>query len=123
MTVQGYDAKAFAWRGINPDGTPSQEMLKRMTKTVVEAVEPERIVLFGSAARGEMRAKSDLDILVIKDGGNHRAVARKVYRELPLEVREVDVVVASSEGVRNCWGVIEKALQEGRTLYERTAQA
>ena len=98
-------------------------MLKRMTKTVVEAVEPERIVLFGSAARGEMRAKSDLDILVIKDGGNHRAVARKIYRELPLEVREVDVVVASSEGVRNCWGVIEKVLQEGRTLYERAARA
>ena len=123
MSVPGYDAEAFAWRGINPDGTPSQDMLELMTKTVVKAVEPERIVLFGSAARGDMRAKSDLDVLVITDGGNHRAIARKIYRELPLELRDVDVVVTNRERLDDSWGLIDRALQEGRTLYDRTTQA
>ena len=121
MPVKGYDADAFVWRGINPDGTPSEEMLEVLTRGVVEAVDPERIVLFGSAARGDMRAKSDLDILVVKDSENPRAVAQKIYGDLPLKLRGVDVVVASRARLKDAWGVIGRALQEGRTLYERTA--
>ena len=123
MLLKGYDAEAFVWRGINPDGTPSEEMLQVLTQGVVEAVDSERIVLFGSAARGDMRAKSDIDILVVKDSDNSRAVAQKIYGDLPLKLRGVDVVVASPARLKDAWGVIGRALQEGRTLYERTAQS
>ena len=60
--MRAYDGAARAWRGINPDGTPDEGTLARLNSAIVEAVQPVRIVLFGSAA-GEMRAKSDLDVL------------------------------------------------------------
>ena len=77
-TVKGYDGDSIDWRGINPDGTPDERMLADVTRSIVDAVNPERIILFGSAARGEMRAKSDLDVLVVKEGDHYRAVSRKM---------------------------------------------
>ena len=76
-TVKGYDADSIDWRGINPDGTPDEQMLAEVTVAIVEAVGPERIILFGSAARGEMRAKSDLDVLVVKEGDHVELVPRR----------------------------------------------
>ena len=121
--VDDYDASAFARRGIRPDGTPDKDMLERMTRAIVEAVDPERIILFGSAARGEMGAESDLDVLVVKDDENHRSVAWRVHTCLPDETRAVDVVVATSEDIERHRGkpyyVIEPALREGRVLYDK----
>ena len=127
MPVKGYDAEAFEWRGINADGTPDEAMLERLRTAIVDAVEPERIILFGSAARGDMRAKSDLDVLVVKDGGNRRRVRRRIYRRLPRGLRRVDLIVASKDEVEahkdTPWFPIEPARREGRVLYDRTAQA
>ena len=43
---------------------PSRKLLAEVVRRIVEACEPESIVLFGSAARGEMTEHSDLDLLV-----------------------------------------------------------
>ena len=43
-------------------------LLEEVVRRVVSVAEPERIILFGSAARGEVRPDSDLDLLVVKDG-------------------------------------------------------
>ncbi len=45
-----------------------QEVVDR----IVRAVNPLRIILFGSAAKGEMKAGSDLDVLVVMSEGTHR---------------------------------------------------
>ena len=126
--MRTYDGTAWAWRGINPDGTPDEGTLARLNSAIVEAVRPVRIILFGSAARGEMRAKSDLDVLVVvPDGQNRRRIARTVYRARPRGTRPLDLVVATESDVerhRNArWYVIASALREGRVLYERRAQA
>lgn len=99
MGVRGYDAEAFEWRGINADGTPDEAMLERLRTVIVDAVEPERIILFGSAAGRDMRAKSDLDVLVVKDGENRGRVRRRIYGRLPLGLRRVDLIVASEKQV------------------------
>ena len=121
--VEGYDASAFAWRGIHADGTPDEDMLERMTRAIVDAVDPEQIILFGSAARGQMGAKSDLDVLVVKNGDNHRSIAWRVHTCLPDDTRAVDVVVATSDDMERHRGkpyyVIEPALREGRILYDK----
>jgi predicted nucleotidyltransferase len=49
-------------------GKPDPAILADIVKRVVEVANPEKIVLFGSAARGEMGPNSDYDLLVIKRG-------------------------------------------------------
>ena len=124
-TVKGYDGDSIDWRGINPDGTPDERMLADMTRAIVEAVSPERIILFGSAARGEMRAKSDLDVLIVKEGDHYRTVSRKIYLGLPRRRRAVNLVVATNEDIERHrdapYYVIGTALREGRVLYDAGA--
>jgi len=42
-----------------------EEILDELVRRLVEAVHPKRIILFGSTARGRIRAHSDLDVLVV----------------------------------------------------------
>jgi predicted nucleotidyltransferase len=46
------------------------EILQEIVRRIVAAVQPEKIILFGSAARQEMGPDSDLDLLVIKSCRN-----------------------------------------------------
>ncbi len=55
---------------------PDTRLLEELVQRIVEAVHPLRIILFGSAARGEMGPNSDLDVLVVMpdastDGKRH----------------------------------------------------
>ena len=45
-------------------------VLDEIVRRVIEVAQPDRIILFGSAARGQMGPDSDIDLL-----GNPRAVA------------------------------------------------
>ena len=97
-------------------------MLDRIVTSIVDAVAPEKIILFGSAARGDMSSRSDLDLLVVKDKCHQRKVAARIYRTLPRPRPPVDVVVVWPEDlVRHKdtpWLVIAPALKEGKTIYE-----
>ena len=44
------------------------DILQEIIHRIVEVAKPERIIMFGSAARGETGPNSDVDLLVIKDG-------------------------------------------------------
>jgi uncharacterized protein len=96
-------------------------ILANIVEQVVHAAEPDKIVLFGSAARGTMRADSDIDLLVIKSGKYNRdRVIRDIYRRLTGEA-SVDVVVVTPEEVEryrdtHCL-VICPALREGKIVY------
>ncbi len=122
-TVPGYDGTSIHWMFINPDGTPDEDMLARVTASIVESIDPEKIVLFGSAARGEMNERSDIDLLVITKTGDGRAAAAKARAGLPRKRRGADIVVVTEDDVeRNRWKpyfVIEPALREGRVLHEK----
>ena len=97
----GYDASAREWRGINPDGTPDEAMLRRITAAIVDTVQPERVILFGSAARGEVTPKSDIDLLVIiKDDEHYREAAWKIHTSKPTRTRRVDLVVATTNDIQ-----------------------
>ena len=120
-----YDPADSRWLYIEPDGTPDTEMLHRVTRSIVDQIDPLRIILFGSAARGEMHAHSDLDLLVIKErlGPRRGETSGRIRGRLPAERRAVDILLLSLEDVeRNrdeVYQAVGQALAHGRTIYER----
>jgi predicted nucleotidyltransferase len=100
----------------------SQETLQKIIGRVVEVAKPEKIILFGSAARGEMGPHSDVDLLVIKRGKFHQGdLTGKIYMNLHGVGQAVDVILVTPEQVeryRNThFLVIAPALQEGKEVY------
>ena len=105
-----------------PTGDRDGDALAEIVRRIVHVAAPERIVLFGSAARDEAGPASDLDLLVIKPGRYHRGrLTDAIYRSLIGVDRAVDVVVVTPEDVeryRDAPGlVIGPALREGRVVY------
>lgn len=101
---------------------PSQKVLKQLTQAIVALVHPKRIILFGSAARGDMGKHSDLDILVVMPDGVHRRdTSEKIYLGLLDFDFPKDIVVVTEKDVveygANPSLVIYPALKEGRELY------
>ncbi len=59
------------------------EELDEIILHIVRVAAPERIILFGSTARGQAGPNSDIDLLVIKAGEVHRRqLAGKIYSNL-----------------------------------------
>lgn len=92
-------------------------------RRIVAVADPDRIVLFGSLARGEATAASDMDLLVVKNVADRRGLAQRIYRSLIGVGRPVDVVVVTADDVQRFGQspatVIAPALREGVLLYER----
>ncbi len=83
---------------------------------------PERIILFGSAARGEADAESDLDVLVIKDTPEPFVQRLETMAELCPAGIHADILVYTPEELAQMVAddnpFILRALQEGRVVYE-----
>nr|QNO50258.1 hypothetical protein HOIKONPE_00002 [Methanosarcinales archaeon ANME-2c ERB4] len=59
---------------------PTQNILAEIVQKVVEVAVPDKIILFGSRAKGEQAKDSDYDIFVLKDGVVHkRKLAQRIY--------------------------------------------
>ena len=100
----------------------NDEMVNRLVSRIIDAVHPDRIYIFGSAARGDTGPDSDIDILVVMPDGVHRRdTSRKIYRSLAGLGIAKDIVVVTESDVQN-YGknpslVIRPALEEGREVY------
>ena len=104
---------------LDADGT---ELMADVVRRITNAVEAQRIILFGSAARGEMGPESDLDLLVVVPDGTHRRRASiEVFRSLRGIGVPKDVVVVTEGDVRTFGSnpslVLKPALEGGRQLY------
>lgn len=101
-----------------------ETILAEIVRRLVEAVDPDRIILFGSRARGEERPDSDVDLMIVKasDDSSHRRVI-PAYQALGGLGVSKDVVWYTPEEVNDWAGVrnhiISRALREGRVLYEK----
>ncbi len=103
-------------------GTIDRSILEDIVCRVVEVAAPEKIVLFGSAARGDMGPDSDVDLLVVKGGVHRRDLAGRIYENLWGVGAAVDIVVVTPDDIqrfRNSHAlVIKPALREGRVVFE-----
>lgn len=111
-----------------PPVTP--ELLRQMTRAIVDEVDPEKVILFGSRGRGDAETDSDIDLLVVEaepfgpDRSKHREMLRLNRALRDFRVPK-DLLVFSNEEVEY-WRdslnhVLARALREGRVLYERPA--
>jgi uncharacterized protein len=106
----------------------STTLLSTMVETIVEVVNPAKIVLFGSQARGTNRLHSDYDFLVVTvepfgKGRSRRKTAGQVWRALAKFKVPTDILIYSLDEVEH-WRqssnhVISVALSEGKVLYEQ----
>ena len=101
-----------------------EDVTQDIVRRIVEAAQPEKIILFGSRARGDARPNSDFDVLVIKQTDEPR-----YRRSVPLYVAladlpvEVEVIVYTPDEVEE-WSEVPQAfvttaVREGTTIYER----
>jgi predicted nucleotidyltransferase len=100
----------------------SEEILNEAIRRIVGCARPRKIILFGSAARGEMGPNSDMDLLVvIASGGHRRRIAQEIYRSMIGVGFAADVVVVTEEDLEeqkdNPGMVIHAAVGEGRVVY------
>ena len=99
-----------------------QVTLDNIIGRIVEVADPEKIILFGSAAQDGMGPNSDVDLLVIKEGADALELMAKIYGRLHGVGAAVDAIVVSPEDVERFKDshalIIKSALQEGRVVYE-----
>lgn len=103
-------------------------LLERMVQVIVDEVDPEQVILFGSRARGDARTDSDVDLVVVEAAPfgpdrNRRAEAARLWRALARFRVPKDILVFSRTEV-DYWRdslnhVLARALREGKVLYER----
>ena len=102
--------------------TLDSAILDDIIRRVVEVAQPEKIILFGSAARGDMNRHSDVDLLIIKEGVDALDLMGQIYRNLRGVGAAVDAIVVSPRDVERYKDshalVIKPALREGKVVYE-----
>ena len=106
----------------------TSELLRQMVEVIVDEVNPDQIVLFGSRARGDFNDGSDVDLIVLESrpfglGRNQRQEEVHLYRALSRFHVPKDILVFTREDA-DYWRdslnhVLARALREGRVLYER----
>ena len=100
-----------------------QNLLKTIVDRILSATQPERIILFGSAATGTMTRDSDLDLLVIGDGfTDNREENRRLRRTLGDIGMPVDIFAMTRERFEETKSVIGglayPANKYGKVIYE-----
>ena len=98
------------------------EVIEQLVQRIIELVQPLRIILFGSAARGEMGPDSDIDVLVVMPEGVHRRrTAQLLYRQIRGLGVPFDILVATPDDLErhkdNIGLVYQSILREGREVY------
>lgn len=105
----------------------TQSAIDEMVRRIAERFSPDRIILFGSYARGDAREDSDVDLLVLfPEVDDPHALAAEIYAALiGCSALPKDIVVSTTarfERYRNVVNTVYwPAAREGRILYERAA--
>jgi uncharacterized protein len=104
------------------NSTPSGEILNEAVRRILAVVNPRRIILFGSAARGTMGPDSDMDLLIVMPDGSHRRkTSVEIYRALRGIGLPKDVIVVTEQDVltyrNNPSLIVKPAMDEGKVLY------
>ncbi len=112
---------AIPCAGQTLTGALDPRTLDAIVRRIVEVADPEKIILFGSAARGEMTRHSDVDLLVVKEVADRRDLSVRIRRRLYGIDAAVDVIVVTPWDIERYGDshalVIKPALRDGKVVY------
>lgn len=101
-----------------------QKEARILTNKIIDYCKPKKVILFGSAARGERMPDSDIDLLVIKESDKKRAFRVKEIFEALRGIRRdypLDVIVYTPEELEKRLVLgdyfIKRVAGEGKVLY------
>jgi uncharacterized protein len=99
-----------------------QKAIDQVVKQIVEKFQPQKIILFGSYARGNPRPESDVDLLVVMDTPlKESKISLEIHRHLNV-MFGLDLVVYTPKRLkeradRGNW-FVRDILKEGKIMYE-----
>lgn len=124
LSVEEVIALTDAWMT-----TPTEHQIREMVDAIVAEARPERVILFGSQARGDAGETSDVDFLVVDSGpfDEHRSrrhLCVRLYNAVAKFDIPTDILVYARREF-DYWSdslnhVVGRAAQEGKVLYERS---
>jgi|SRR6266481_1497209 len=114
-------------KSLNPEAADENTLLQQIVDALRAAGQPERVILFGSRARGDARPDSDFDLLIVQPAqpGNSRwqelRVLRQALRRFPIAKDLLLFRPAEFDYWRESLNhIVGRSLREGRLLYERS---
>lgn len=101
-----------------------KKKIQEIVDIILEVADPQKIVLFGSLARGKGKQDSDIDLLVIKEGDYHKGkLIEDIYMNLVGVGEAVDIMVVTPQQIERYRDtgsmVIKPAMDEGKVIYEK----
>jgi predicted nucleotidyltransferase len=113
---------------VTTGNTATDQIIEEIVQAVVDAAEPERIILFGASVRGDRGPDSDVDLLVVEKQsafpqGSRWAESSRIRKALWRFLIPIDVLIFTPEEVDK-WKdstnhVIARSCREGRVVYDR----
>lgn len=103
------------------------ERIQQMVDRIVAAVDPEKVILFGSRARGTATADSDVDLLVVeREPFSPVRSRRKELLRVSMAIREfaipADILLYSNDEMEDrqpLSSVLAQVSREGKVLYAK----
>ena len=98
--------------------------IKNITNQIVEKYNPERVILFGSYAKGTFNDNSDLDFIIVKETNlpkHKRGIELRRFfygLTIPLDFK-IYTTIEYEQEKNNKYSFLYSALAESKTLYDR----
>ena len=101
-----------------------EEEIKKMVDRIVSRIQPEKVIVFGSYAKGKATNRSDLDLFIIKD--THLPMSQRDQEIRPFLSNlliGVDIHVYTPEEVEEYgaeeYSFVHSVMKTGRVVYEQ----
>ncbi|GDY09674.1 hypothetical protein LBMAG52_31600 [Planctomycetia bacterium] len=114
--------KASTLKSVRRFESPDIPMsaIRRYVRQVIEKFQPDKVILFGSYARGDQREGSDVDLLVVMPAWNEISKASRISWELPAPFT-LDLIVRTPKhlqrGLEESDWFLRDIMETGKVLY------
>src|SRR3990172_2126207 len=106
------------------DERVTPKLLREITEQIVSAVNPEKVILFGSYAYGNPTVDSDIDLLVVMKSHQRPVERAQAISDLfPRRYFGMDILVRTPRELNERLAIgdffFQEIMEKGKVLYER----